>query len=350
MHFLDEHPFDIGNPLSRELRDLLARHIRSPRDVEELMERARVPIEDVHFGQPPRHLWTDVLREARAQSTRSDDRLRALLHAAVERYPAISERLDDLLGASPIMAPESPKPATLANLPGAPELERILGARSSLVDIGWLARGAEVATAVGRLTVSSPSNRSYGTGFLVGPRRVLTNAHVLPGATTAVELWLGYELDARGRASEVEVHPGAVASIRRTDDAALDWATIELESAPSDRFARLPLSPSAPLEVGDHVAVVQHPGAERKKLGVLTNTVVALVDAPMGGSRRRAYVQYLTDTEPGSSGSPVFNDRWEVVALHYGSVERSPASPATSSFANAGVLIEHVRDAIARLG
>jgi len=28
------------------------------------------------------------------------------------------------------------------------------------------------------------------------------------------------------------------------------------------------------------------------------------------------YLTYLTDTEPGSSGSPVLNDAWELVALH----------------------------------
>ena len=27
-------------------------------------------------------------------------------------------------------------------------------------------------------------------------------------------------------------------------------------------------------------------------------------------------IQYLTNTMKGSSGSPVFNDQWEVVALH----------------------------------
>jgi V8-like Glu-specific endopeptidase len=29
-----------------------------------------------------------------------------------------------------------------------------------------------------------------------------------------------------------------------------------------------------------------------------------------------AWVDYEVDTEPGSSGSPVFNNKWELVALH----------------------------------
>ncbi|MBU6351013.1 MAG: trypsin-like peptidase domain-containing protein [Chloroflexi bacterium] len=38
-------------------------------------------------------------------------------------------------------------------------------------------------------------------------------------------------------------------------------------------------------------------------------------------------VQYLTDTLPGSSGSPVFNSAWQVVALHHsGGWLREPGS------------------------
>ncbi len=28
-------------------------------------------------------------------------------------------------------------------------------------------------------------------------------------------------------------------------------------------------------------------------------------------------VRYTTDTEPGSSGSPVFNNRWDLIAIHH---------------------------------
>jgi hypothetical protein len=34
------------------------------------------------------------------------------------------------------------------------------------------------------------------------------------------------------------------------------------------------------------------------------------------------FVHYRTDTAPGSSGSPVFNDQWEIVALHHSGVPK----------------------------
>jgi endonuclease G len=55
----------------------------------------------------------------------------------------------------------------------------------------------------------------------------------------------------------------------------------------------------------------------------------------------------MADTAPGSSGSPVFNDQWEVVALHHASV-RTPASDAVpGGFVNEGVRVSRILQAIA---
>jgi hypothetical protein len=37
------------------------------------------------------------------------------------------------------------------------------------------------------------------------------------------------------------------------------------------------------------------------------------------------FCQYLADTEQGSSGSPVFNDQWEIVALHHQAIPQTNA-------------------------
>ena len=56
------------------------------------------------------------------------------------------------------------------------------------------------------------------------------------------------------------------------------------------------------------INIIQHPGGGPKQIALYHNVVVY--------SDERV-VQYLTDTLPGSSGSPCFNDAWEVVALHH---------------------------------
>jgi endonuclease G len=54
-----------------------------------------------------------------------------------------------------------------------------------------------------------------------------------------------------------------------------------------------------------------------------------------------SFMHYETDTEPGSSGSPVFNDQWEVVALHHASV-RAQNHPELGGFLNEGIRISRI--------
>ena len=74
-------------------------------------------------------------------------------------------------------------------------------------------------------------------------------------------------------------------------------------------------------------------------------------DIPLGGPKQIALtsnqviniydhrVQYVTDTLPGSSGAPVFNAGWEVVAVHHagGQLLKSPAGDRV--FANEGISV-----------
>ena len=68
--------------------------------------------------------------------------------------------------------------------------------------------------------------------------------------------------------------------------------------------------------VGEYVTIIQHPSGERKQLALRENQVVDVLDS---------YLHYQTDTAPGSLGSPVFNDQWEIVALHYFGVPKKDA-------------------------
>ena len=77
----------------------------------------------------------------------------------------------------------------------------------------------------------------------------------------------------------------------------------------------------------------KHPGGGPKQIA-LTHNMVTYVDDNV--------VQYLTDTMPGSSGSPVFNAAWEVVALHHsGGWLREPGDKE-KLFRNEGIAIGQV--------
>ena len=61
----------------------------------------------------------------------------------------------------------------------------------------------------------------------------------------------------------------------------------------------------------EYVNIIQHPRGRPKEVALQDNQVTK-VD--------HVVLQYTCDTEPGSSGSPVFNNRWKLVALHHASV------------------------------
>ena len=80
---------------------------------------------------------------------------------------------------------------------------------------------------------------------------------------------------------------------------------------PGKRFGYVPLvGATGKALIGQPVNIVQHPDGDPRRIAVRENLLVAIPD--------ERYLVYETDTEGGSSGAPVFNDNWELVALHKG--------------------------------
>src|SRR5262249_60859781 len=99
----------------------------------------------------------------------------------------------------------------------------------------------------------------------------------------------------------------------------LDFALVQVEprslrGEALEPFAWLRLDPTpGKAFVGEYLTIIQHPKGERKHICVRENNLLKCAD-------RNRYVWYETDTVSGSSGSPVFNNSWDVVAVHQSSV------------------------------
>lgn len=177
---------------------------------------------------------------------------------------------------------------------------------------------------------------AQGTGFLVGKNLVLTNYHVVENHKISS---LSCRFDYFRRSDGV-VNPGTISKL---DDAALvdfspyssgeaagtpdsplptadqlDYALLRLtedraeEKVDGSRVrGAIPLPSSWPaIAEGDALLIMQHPNGEPVKLAMDTSAVQVL---PIRSPRLR----YATNTEPGSSGSPVFGMNWDLVALHH---------------------------------
>jgi endonuclease G, mitochondrial len=169
--------------------------------------------------------------------------------------------------------------------------------------------------------VRTPKGSGFGTGFLVTPQLVLTNNHVLENATIAGNSRMEFDFqegaDGKLRTS-IFVHFDAAAFF--VTDKALDFSLVALKgdvrSLAKVGFNGLSAEEGKVI-VGEYVSIIQHPSGERKQLALRENQIVDVLEN---------FLHYKTDTSPGSSGSPVFNDQWEVVALHHSGIPRKDSS------------------------
>src|SRR5262245_27688202 len=199
-------------------------------------------------------------------------------------------------------------------------LERVLEG-NDLSDISYLEEGLVVSRAVCRIVIRKDGRLlGYGTGFLVAPNVLITNQHVFEDASFVREsvAQFRYERDVRGLelASVDFAFRLAPAPIISKE---LDFAFVQVEPRSArgealEQFGWLRLNPEpGKAFIGEYLTIVQHPNGERKQICVRENKLLKY-------SEDGPYLWYQTDTVSGSSGSPVFNNSWQVVALHHSSV------------------------------
>lgn len=222
------------------------------------------------------------------------------------------------------------------------------------------------------------SARTHGTGFLVSGRElsaqlkedksyVLTNAHVLwdntidgqseERALKPDNAQIIFESDLMDGRREVYKCKVVWQSPSHKHDAVL----LELDRKVDNIAPVVIAKPNTRLQLagsesrGTRLAVLGHPNGGNLSLGVhgaLDETEGTLLD--MGGKASEAdpvFLHYKTPTEPGNSGSPVFEATdWQVVALHHAGF-RGDGLPrlgnkSGSLKANEGICIQSIRKAV----
>jgi V8-like Glu-specific endopeptidase len=148
-----------------------------------------------------------------------------------------------------------------------------------------------------------------------------------------------YQLTSSGLSAEVDERKLLPGEFFKTS-VADDWSAVRVAGNPRERWGSLPLA-TASINIGDRVNIIQHPNGLPKQISFYSNVVV------FAAANR---IQYLTDTEPGSSGSPVFDRHWNVVALHHSGgwlSEPNATDPNRQYYRNEGISVDAV---IAGLG
>jgi hypothetical protein len=273
-----------------------------------------------------------------------------------------------------------------AAVPSAPTdatdggLEKIVRPHLTFAEFGiWRDRMARVE---GRVCLITINGNAQGTGFLVGPDAVLTNYHVmeplLKGAKGAADFECVFDFkllaDKTKAGTHVSLHatdwnidasPFSKPEAEGKPDQAqptpeeLDYALVRLAEplgakpwalnpnpeggAPARGWVPVPeAAPAFTSPMG--VMIAQHPAGWPLKLAIDTDAIDQANQHWLNGNGTR--VRYATNTLGGSSGSPVFDLEWNLIALHhYG----DPAFNHPAKY-NQGVPIGQIRDRLRRAG
>ena len=232
------------------------------------------------------------------------------------------------------------------------------------------------ALTVEKLRILMPM--AYGTGFLVGRNYLLTNHHVLPSAKEAEEFLaqFGYQKDLFGRTTlpvEYELDSSFFVT-----SAKLDYTLVKLHPLPQplgdagDNFGYLRMSEdpktiAPPLTVeeaeklgivaqlspevqkrlyqksilqnqpsglpGEPVNIIQHPKGQPKQIVLSSNRMLEITDT---------YLRYEADANFSSSGSPVFNQQWQLVGLHHAALSDDKPDDKPNIIGQEGIRISRI--------
>lgn len=195
---------------------------------------------------------------------------------------------------------------------------------NDMVSSRFLYEGARRARTVGRIS-SFKGPEVLGTGFMISPNLLMTNHHVLEDKLVESDCYVEFDYyyskdNTRVKSEIFELRPDDF----YYSNPEYDYAIV-LVDAISDQEVELKKYGWNRLGIGnteqkisDRLNIIHHPKGGHQQISIRKNYVVDYVGDM---ENEDIYVDYVTDTDYGSSGSPVYNDEWNIVALHKGNVK-----------------------------
>jgi putative serine protease PepD len=225
----------------------------------------------------------------------ADVRARKLLPYMLGTLAAVLLFSAGVLGASMLGSDAATQPAPLPIVKGAaPADQRARTVRSIY---------ASVSPSVVRIQVQEGGSEATGTGFVIDTGgTIVTNAHVVGGATTAQ-----VRLDDSAATIDAQV---------LGTDASSDLAVLRVDSARTAHLRPLTLADSDAVQVGDLAVAIGYPlGLDRTATAGIVSGVGRAIKAPNGFSIDKV-IQTDAPINPGNSGGPLLDGGGRVIGVN----------------------------------
>ncbi|MCP5007241.1 MAG: trypsin-like serine protease [Planctomycetes bacterium] len=188
--------------------------------------------------------------------------------------------------------------------------EKVQDGEADFLPAWFLEIGTKIARSICHLRFVDGGKHYVGTGFMLNSSLMMTNNHVFPSHKVAKtgQAIFNYQRDKNGRL-EQSVNYSVNPDRFFITNEALDFTIVAIDGKPGDKYGTVQLLRDwKKVGIGDHVHIIQHPNGKPKQVVLYSNKVTDFTQATL---------EYKADTMGGSSGSPVFNDLWQLVALHH---------------------------------
>ncbi|WP_372364507.1 serine protease [Candidatus Uabimicrobium sp. HlEnr_7] len=174
-----------------------------------------------------------------------------------------------------------------------------------LKSVKWLQQGYQCVQSIGQ--VRTPSQE--GTGFLITDDLIVTNHHVISSTNIAKksQIVFDYYQNIDGSIQEappINLNPDKAFFVARNGD--IDFSIVALQNKQSRYVPKI----KEKIDKQTPIYVMQHAQGNDLQISINNNQIRNIT---------KNSVKYTTPTKQGSSGSPVFDHNWNVIAVHWGS-------------------------------
>ncbi len=298
------------NDFLRWLNRLLAGYIYKSDEIRQLAKSFNLPVISMNWDNSARTNWFNVLDYYISKDTAGETKkdILSIIKYVMDTYGTSADLEKAMQWAMPVIVEKPLNEKDYENKVGKDSnFEKLMKKGvNTLLPLWFLELGLEKGKPVGRIETS----KEYGTGFIVQNNYVLTNNHIISteeeGKQSFIEM--NYEkTSAGGDKKRTRYHFDLSKPEYFSTSVDDDWTLIKIKETVDEKWNIIELKEIEGTHKDDRVTIIQHPEGRHKQVGLHNNFITYIDDDQ---------IMYLTDTLEGSSGSPVFNQQWELVGLH----------------------------------